>query len=68
MTFSLSRTRTARQTAGLPRVMAMIGVHKERRELAAMSDSRLRDLGITRQEATVEAARPFWDLPCTPRR
>ena len=31
-----------------------------RRELAAMDASRLTDLGITREQAVREAAKPFW--------
>jgi uncharacterized protein YjiS (DUF1127 family) len=31
-----------------------------RRELMAKNDRELRDLGITRQDASREAAKPFW--------
>jgi len=33
---------------------------RDRRELAAMSDRSLRDIGLTRYDATYEASRPFW--------
>jgi uncharacterized protein YjiS (DUF1127 family) len=32
----------------------------QRRALAELDDDRLRDIGLTRAEAQVEAARPFW--------
>ncbi|PMR69619.1 DUF1127 domain-containing protein [Halomonas heilongjiangensis] len=33
----------------------------ERRQLGELSDSLLRDIGLTRREAMREARRPFWD-------
>jgi uncharacterized protein YjiS (DUF1127 family) len=33
---------------------------RDRRELAAMSDRSLRDIGLTRYDATYEASKPFW--------
>jgi uncharacterized protein YjiS (DUF1127 family) len=38
-------------------------VWAERRALARMDVSRLKDLGISPAAAAAEAARPFWDLP-----
>jgi uncharacterized protein YjiS (DUF1127 family) len=32
----------------------------DRRELAALSDTMLHDIGISRAEATYLASRPFW--------
>jgi uncharacterized protein YjiS (DUF1127 family) len=32
----------------------------QRRALAELDDYRLRDIGLTRAEAQIEAARPFW--------
>jgi uncharacterized protein YjiS (DUF1127 family) len=32
----------------------------QRRALAELDDERLRDIGLTRAEARIEAARPFW--------
>jgi uncharacterized protein YjiS (DUF1127 family) len=32
----------------------------QRRALAELDDDRLRDIGLTRAEAQIEAARPFW--------
>jgi uncharacterized protein YjiS (DUF1127 family) len=33
---------------------------RDRRALAAMSDRSLRDIGLTRYDAAVEADKPFW--------
>ncbi len=33
---------------------------RDRRALAAMSDRSLRDIGVTRYDATYEASTPFW--------
>ncbi|MBB97111.1 MAG: hypothetical protein CML68_21245 [Rhodobacteraceae bacterium] len=36
---------------------------RQRRQLAKLDDSALTDIGIRRDEALREAARPFWDAP-----
>ncbi len=41
----------------------VLSVHRQRRRLAELSDHQLADIGITREEAQIEAARPFCDLP-----
>ena len=41
----------------------VLGVIRQRRQLATLSNSQLADIGITREQAQTEAARPFWDLP-----
>ena len=35
----------------------------QRRQLARMDSARLADLGLTADQARMEAARPFWDVP-----
>lgn len=69
MTFSLTRIRSAshRPVRATP-LGLYLTVWQQRRELARMTDDRLRDMGISPAEATVEAARPFWDLPDSQRR
>ena len=37
-----------------------VGRRRQRRQLAAMSDYLLRDMGIGRAEAEQEAMKPFW--------
>jgi uncharacterized protein YjiS (DUF1127 family) len=41
----------------------VLGVLRQRRQLTTMPNSQLADIGITREQAMTEAARPFWDLP-----
>ncbi|MDA1088753.1 MAG: DUF1127 domain-containing protein [Proteobacteria bacterium] len=48
---------------GLSLVRHVLGVIRQRRRLARLSDTQLADIGITREQAMTEAARPFWDLP-----
>ncbi|MGF1445677.1 MAG: DUF1127 domain-containing protein [Pikeienuella sp.] len=44
-------------------VSAWLQVRRERRALAGLTSDELADLGIDREAARAEAARPFWDLP-----
>jgi uncharacterized protein YjiS (DUF1127 family) len=56
------------RTGVLHHVLARIGSEvgewrrrlRDRRELAAMSDRSLRDIGLTRYDADCEARKPFW--------
>ena len=41
----------------------VLDVIRQRRQLATLSNRQLADIGITREQAVAEAARPFWDLP-----
>ena len=47
----------------LGRIETILAVWRQRRCLAQMDASRLKDIGITAGEAAQEAARPIWDLP-----
>jgi uncharacterized protein YjiS (DUF1127 family) len=47
----------------LQRVALWMEVRRERRQLLAMSDYMLHDIGISRADAEGEGGRPFWDLP-----
>ena len=38
-----------------------LSVSRSRRQLAALDDAMLTDIGMTRAAATMEAQRPFWD-------
>jgi len=44
----------------LARLAAMAQRQRQRRDLAALDDDRLRDIGVSRAEARAEAAKPFW--------
>ena len=41
----------------------MLGLARQRRALARLDDRALKDIGVTRQDAQAEAARPLWDAP-----
>lgn len=49
----------------LARLGLMLRVAHSRRTLRGLPEDRLDDLGISADEARVEAARPIWDVPCT---
>lgn len=36
-------------------------LYRQRRQLAALSDFMLKDIGLSRADAEREASRPFWD-------
>lgn len=42
---------------------ARANVRRERQLLATLDDRMLKDIGLTRTEANLEAARPGWDVP-----
>ncbi|WP_417257826.1 DUF1127 domain-containing protein [Celeribacter sp.] len=61
---SLSRTFGSRRAPSLlSRIVAARSVTRQRKSLAALDDAMLRDIGLTREEAISEAARPAWDVP-----
>ncbi len=55
--------RSARPLRLFSLALQVLSVHRQRRHLAELSVHQLADIGITREEAQTEAARPFWDLP-----
>ncbi|MEP3347930.1 MAG: DUF1127 domain-containing protein [Litoreibacter sp.] len=57
---SIACSRPSTPRTGL---MGYIDLYRQRRALAALDDTRLADLGLTRHEAQVEANRPVWDAP-----
>lgn len=44
-------------------VRLALSVRRQRGDLLALDDTRLRDIGLTREDAEAEAARPLWDVP-----
>ena len=63
---SLSLASTSRVTAARRRpvrLSLLIAIWFERRALSRMSDSALRDIGVSREAARAEANRPLWDIP-----
>lgn len=47
----------------LDRIAHRIALRRQRRVLADMSPQRLRDIGITAEQAQSETERPVWDVP-----
>ncbi len=46
-----------------PGLMAYLDLYRQRRALAAMDETQLLDLGLTRDDAIREANRAIWDAP-----
>lgn len=44
-------------------LLELFEVAKQRRQLLALDDHALKDIGLTRAEATLEGNRLFWDIP-----
>lgn len=44
-------------------VRKALETYRERRQLLALSDATLKDIGVSRADAEREASRRFWDLP-----
>ena len=38
-------------------------LHRQRKQLAGLSNAQLQDIGLTRSQADREARRPVWDAP-----
>ena len=47
--------------AALRRIAIWRARARQRRALAMLDDTRLRDIGLTREQAEAEAAKPFWE-------
>lgn len=45
------------------RMMDMVALYKQRRDLARLDERALHDIGVSRYEAEIEASRPAWDVP-----
>lgn len=62
---SLPRYTTTRPAAtGLwTTILRMIALRRQRRQLAELDAHLLDDIGVSRDEALTEAARPVWDAP-----
>lgn len=53
----------SRLVAALRQLRRWKTLHDERRQLAALSDAMLKDIGLSRAYVEREASRPFWDDP-----
>lgn len=60
----ISEARAVRRSFSLLSRLGLLGpLYRQRRSLHRLSDDALRDIGLTRQQAESEAARPIWDVP-----
>lgn len=55
----------SRRGSLLDMARTMIAVQRQRAALRRLDDTRLADLGLTRDAAMTEANRPIWDVPAT---
>lgn len=60
---TLSRPFPRARRSLIDTVRALDALRRQRRQLAALDDYALLDLGLTRSEAETEANRPLWDSP-----
>lgn len=60
---TLHHTRTTARRPLLRRLFALVLLARERRALARLDSHLLRDIGLTRDDATEEARRAAWDVP-----
>lgn len=45
------------------RISLALSTRRERQALLRLDDAMLRDIGLSREEALAESARPIWDAP-----
>ncbi len=55
---------TGLSTPCAPSLADMIELRHQRKALTRLTDTALRDLGLTQADVEAEAKRPFWDVPC----
>ncbi|MFC3615449.1 DUF1127 domain-containing protein [Lutimaribacter marinistellae] len=55
----------SRRRPGIGRIARFLSVWRQRRALERLDDAALEDIGVSREAAEAEAARPFWDAPDT---
>lgn len=55
-----SRTTRPARSIGL---MGLLGLRRQRQQLANMTPEQLADIGITAEAAEAEANRPLWEIP-----
>jgi uncharacterized protein YjiS (DUF1127 family) len=56
---------SGRRLRPLARLLTLLALRRARRQLAMLEGHRLRDIGLSRDEALAEAHRPLWDAPAT---
>ena len=59
----LKKTKPNTSGFSLNNLKKLFGVARQRRTLASLDNRALKDIGVTRTEANIEANRSFWDVP-----
>jgi uncharacterized protein YjiS (DUF1127 family) len=63
-TMAVSHVQTRGSFADLvARLQMGLVARMQRKHLAALDAAQLADIGVTREQAEIEAARPLWDIP-----
>lgn len=62
-TLALDRVERRGGRGLIARLRDALDLAAQRRQLAALDDALLADIGLNRQQALNEAARPAWDVP-----
>lgn len=63
-TLAVARVQTSRPLGDLvARLRSAVTLRTQRQHLLSLDDARLCDIGLTREQAMAEAARPLWDVP-----
>ena len=44
-------------------IFDFMAISRQRRQLATLDVAALEDMGLSREDVTTEASRPFWDIP-----
>lgn len=60
---SLHRPVACARSQGLGIVFHWLAVARSRRDLARLDAAALEDIGMSAEQAQIEAARPLWDAP-----
>ncbi|KMK67840.1 DUF1127 domain-containing protein [Puniceibacterium sp. IMCC21224] len=63
LTTAFSRAVPHTRTSLFDILLSLDALRRQRRQLAALDNHALADLGLTRSQAQTEAARPVWDAP-----
>ena len=63
MTTQITRRRVFATPAARIRLGSLVGLWRQRQQLAKLDDRSLIDSGISRSEADRESNRAFWDVP-----
>ena len=64
-TLSISKRQAHHHNMGFARLLDVLALRRQRRQLATLDDRALEDMGLTRADVAAELKRPVWDVPAT---